>query len=114
MTGHPVAFCGCAHAEALHDGPCQVSLPAFIEEELPAWRCPCPGFTQRRERPRGPWRWHAGTSSWAAVVAREEDTEVFGAEQFAVFGTTPPLPRSGAEVAGEASTGVNLPDLRAC
>lgn len=84
-------FCGCAHAESLHDGPCQVSLPAFLEEELPAWRCPCPGFLEQR---RGPWRWRASTGSWAADCS-------------------PLNTRRGARVAGEATTGVNLPDTRA-
>jgi hypothetical protein len=59
-------FCGCAHSEQLHHpaGRCTVTLPPFIEEELPAWSCPCRGF---RAAPAGPWRWHAPTQTWAAA-----------------------------------------------
>lgn len=60
--------CECAHAEELHHpaGRCMVTLPAFEEEELPAWSCPC---RRLRPVPAGPWRWHAATGSWAAVAS---------------------------------------------
>ena len=55
--------CECAHAEELHHpaGRCTVTLPAWPEEELPAWGCPCRRFSVGH----GPWRWHEGTQTWA-------------------------------------------------
>jgi hypothetical protein len=61
-------FCGCAHSWELHHHPagrCLVTLPAFEEEELPSWSCPCRGFLE--EAPAGPWRWHGSTQTWAAI-----------------------------------------------
>jgi hypothetical protein len=59
--------CGCSHDVGLHHpaGRCTVALPEFPADELPAWRCPCRGFTAA---PPGPWRWHQRTQSWAAVT----------------------------------------------
>jgi hypothetical protein len=61
-----VIRCACGHAEELHHpaGRCAVTLPAFLEEELPAWSCPC-----RKLRPAaGPWRWHTASATWQAVA----------------------------------------------
>lgn len=35
--------CRCGHDRRRHpvDGACDVRLPAFEEEELPSWACPC-------------------------------------------------------------------------
>jgi hypothetical protein len=58
--------CACGHGEDLHHpaGRCTVSLPPFLEEELPAWHCPC----RKLRSASGPWRWHAATASWQAVA----------------------------------------------
>lgn len=56
--------CRCAHVDGFHvdgAGPCAVTLPAWPEEELPEWRCPCPRFVEAA----GPWRWHEATQTWA-------------------------------------------------
>jgi hypothetical protein len=42
-----------------------VELPPFVEEELPAWRCPCRRFTAAAG---GAWRWHEPTQTWAGVA----------------------------------------------
>lgn len=64
--------CGCAHAEELHPaGPCTVTLPAFLEDELPAWNCPCRQFTAAAVPG---WRWHAATSTWQLVSPPEEES----------------------------------------
>lgn len=42
--------CACSHGDDQHHpaGRCTAELPPFEEEELPAWRCPCRGFTGSR------------------------------------------------------------------
>lgn len=39
-------WCRCGHDEGRHhpSGRCTVVLPAFEEEELPTWHCPCHTF----------------------------------------------------------------------
>lgn len=66
MSAALPAPCACAHAPALHlqgAGACIVTLPPFLEEELPAWSCPCTRYAPAAP-PAGPWRWHARSDSW--------------------------------------------------
>lgn len=40
--------CRCRHFSVSHAGgvgPCQRTLPAIEDEELPEWRCPCHHFS---------------------------------------------------------------------